>query len=221
MANTTCAVDGCERRRSYRLYCHAHYRRWKRTGEPGAADLRSTYTGPPTCSFEGCGRGRRTLGLCAAHYLQSFHGKELTPIRNRPDTVARDAQGRKQCTVCTDWLPTDRFYRHAKTRDGLTTKCIGCTRSDALRRGYGIVLDQYAEMLTSQNGVCAICGGVNRDGRKLFVDHDHGTGKVRGLLCNLCNRGIGNLRDSVDLLEAAIRYLNEHGARSSRNQSSV
>lgn len=62
-------------------------------------------------------------------------------------------------------------------------------------------------MLVDQNGACAICGGVNKDGRKLFVDHDHATGQVRGLLCNLCNRGIGNMRDSIKLLRAAADYL--------------
>lgn len=221
MAQSTCTVDGCERHRPYKLYCHAHYRRWKRTGDPGPVEVKSAAPDRLVCDFEDCDRPRRSAGLCAAHYLQKFHGKPLTPILRRPDTAARDDQGRKQCTVCSKWLATSSFYNHSKTKDGLTTKCIGCARNDALQRGYGISVDRYAEMLMEQEGVCAICGGVNKDGRKLFVDHDHDTTAVRGLLCNPCNRGIGNLRDSVDLLEAAIRYLREHGARSGKRSRSV
>lgn len=221
MAQSTCTVDGCERHRPYKLYCHAHYRRWKRTGNPGPVEVKSAVPVPPICDFEDCDRPHRTAGLCAAHYLQMFHGKPLTPILRRPDTSARDDQGRKQCSTCTQWLATSSFYSNAKTKDGLATKCIDCARSDALQRGYGISADRYAEMLTEQKGVCAICGGVNKDGRKLFVDHDHDTTAVRGLLCNLCNRGIGNLRDSIAYLEAAIRYLKEHGARSRKHGSSV
>lgn len=76
-----------------------------------------------------------------------------------------------------------------------------------MQRAYGITLDEYEALLTAQRGGCAICSGVNKDGRNLFVDHDHTTGAVRGLLCNLCNRALGNFRDSVDLLDAAITYL--------------
>jgi len=69
-------------------------------------------------------------------------------------------------------------------------------------------------MFLSQNGVCAICSGgetVKTRGtlRRLAVDHDHETGKVRGLLCNRCNNGLGNFRDDPDLLREAIAYLQE------------
>lgn len=218
---STCTVDGCGRHRPYRLYCHAHYRRWKRTGDPGPAEVRSAEPENPICSFANCQRPRRTAGLCAAHYLQKHHGRPLTPILRRPDTTARDSQGRKQCTACNEWLPTTRFYGNAKTKDGLATACLRCRQDSNLQRGYGITADQYDTMFRQQGGVCAICNGVNRDGRKLFVDHDHGTGAVRGLLCNLCNRGIGNLRDSVTLLEAAVSYLKGHGAWSGKQGRSI
>ncbi len=58
-----------------------------------------------------------------------------------------------------------------------------------------------------QNGCCAICGNAFIDSTSAHVDHDHGTGKTRGLLCMLCNTGIGSLRDSIVVLKAAIRYL--------------
>lgn len=69
------------------------------------------------------------------------------------------------------------------------------------------------QMLAAQNGVCAICGKepTKGRGRKLHIDHDHETGKRRGLLCNGCNTGIGSLGDDVSRLQRAIKYLMLHG----------
>ena len=79
---------------------------------------------------------------------------------------------------------------------------------------YGITPQQYAELLTLQNNRCAICGNeesainVNTNKvQKLAVDHCHTTGKVRGLLCQDCNRGIGKFHDDISRLEKAIKYL--------------
>lgn len=71
----------------------------------------------------------------------------------------------------------------------------------------------YAEMLTKQGGVCAICAmpetSINRAGeiKRLSVDHCHETAKVRGLLCMKCNTGLGGMRHDVKVLLEAIRYL--------------
>lgn len=88
------------------------------------------------------------------------------------------------------------------------------TRAYNLSR-YGLTVVAYDEMLEEHGGVCAICGeppkpdGV-RAASRLHVDHDHETGKVRGLLCNHCNRGIGAFRDRPELLELAILYLRSY-----------
>jgi hypothetical protein len=63
--------------------------------------------------------------------------------------------------------------------------------------------------LNKQNNVCGICGGVNKNGKSLHIDHDHKTNIVRGLLCNTCNRSIGYAKDSIDILHKAISYLKE------------
>lgn len=74
-------------------------------------------------------------------------------------------------------------------------------------------------MYVSQNGVCAICGKPetekSRKGnvRSLHVDHNHDTGKVRGLLCGKCNRSIGVLGDSVQILRNAVKYLEHYEAQ--------
>jgi hypothetical protein len=63
-------------------------------------------------------------------------------------------------------------------------------------------------MFADQNGCCAICGVHQSEVSKRFsVDHNHSTGKVRGLLCNHCNRGLGHFRDDPMLLEFAAQYL--------------
>lgn len=78
-------------------------------------------------------------------------------------------------------------------------------RHNQLRTNYGITMEDYQAMLSAQNGVCAICRC--RPDHTLHVDHDHRTGLVRGLLCRNCNRGIGCLRDDLDLLRNAVEYL--------------
>lgn len=88
-------------------------------------------------------------------------------------------------------------------------------RRGLLWRKYGITPDQYDEMFAAQNGVCALCAqpadpnGV-RAASRLHVDHDHETGKVRALLCNHCNRGIGAFRDDPDLMQRASLYVWKH-----------
>jgi hypothetical protein len=71
--------------------------------------------------------------------------------------------------------------------------------------------ERYLQMLESQNNCCFICGG-HQDNfkRQLSVDHNHETGEVRGLLCDACNGGIGRLKDSIQMLEKAIKYLKDY-----------
>jgi Recombination endonuclease VII len=87
--------------------------------------------------------------------------------------------------------------------------------SDPLRleQRYGISMCEYDNRLAAQDGCCAICERhAELVGRPLAVDHDHAIGRVRWLLCDDCNFGLGKFRDRVDLLEAAITYLRDAGA---------
>lgn len=76
-------------------------------------------------------------------------------------------------------------------------------------KSYGLTIAEYRAMVERQNGVCAICHGATVDRRKqrLEIDHDHTTGRVRGLLCSACNVAIGLLRERQDICVAAARYL--------------
>ena len=72
---------------------------------------------------------------------------------------------------------------------------------------YKITLEQYEAMYRDQSGVCKICGALNIAGRRLAVDHDHKTGRIRGLLCSRCNMAIGLFKDDLDLLRRAFEYV--------------
>ena len=111
---------------------------------------------------------------------------------------------------------------HKITEVGRTTtgRCRQCNREAqqqryAERRGvYGDRQRRYDEALAANEGqeCCAICGALESnkiDTRRLNVDHDHETDKIRGLLCGLCNVGLGAFKDDVELLIKAINYLKE------------
>lgn len=77
-----------------------------------------------------------------------------------------------------------------------------------IKARYGISLDDYNEMFKAQNGCCAICGKhQSQHNHRLYVDHNHITGKVRALLCRNCNIGLGHFKDSPELLETAASYV--------------
>jgi hypothetical protein len=88
-------------------------------------------------------------------------------------------------------------------------------RDFQLKSTFGITRDDYNVMLAAQDGKCAICGTTTPGNSRVFnfsVDHNHETDEIRGLLCELCNRGLGHFGDDPERLEAAARYLRKHKA---------
>lgn len=88
-------------------------------------------------------------------------------------------------------------------------------RDKDLRKNYGVTLEWYNEQYAKQQGVCAICGRpetavIRGKLLRLAVDHCHYSGKVRGLLCRMCNNGIGHFLHDTSLLQKAVHYL-QHG----------
>lgn len=86
-----------------------------------------------------------------------------------------------------------------------------------LREKFNITLDDYIKMLDEQNGCCKICKNPETaknvkygNTMMLAVDHNHQTGKVRGLLCSRCNPALGAFNDSIETLKLAIKYLEEY-----------
>lgn len=120
----------------------------------------------------------------------------------------------RRCVACNKWLNQEKYFQQSKGR--YNTVCKNCIneyyRDDRLKRLYGLERGEYDKMYKQQDGKCAICGeedSCNKNGvtRTLSVDHCHNTGKIRGLLCNECNIGLGKFKDNRELLEKAIKYL--------------
>ena len=76
---------------------------------------------------------------------------------------------------------------------------------------YGLTKDQVLELLYNQGQSCAVCKvGLVYPHKNTHIDHDHDTGKIRGILCTNCNTGLGQFKDNVSVLAEAIKYLNEN-----------
>lgn len=80
-------------------------------------------------------------------------------------------------------------------------------KDSLLQKRYGITLEQRQNMLIKQNNCCFTCNKVENESTTLCVDHCHITGKVRGLLCDSCNRAIGFLKDSIEVSQKITQYL--------------
>ncbi len=107
----------------------------------------------------------------------------------------------------------DREYSRvqvAKHRARDPVKAKEYNRIRKLKERFNLTILQYEEMLEIQNHSCAICKKLQSElPQRLCVDHDHATGKIRGLLCHDCNQGLGKFKDSQFNLVEAIEYLNK------------
>lgn len=137
----------------------------------------------------------------------------------------------KICSKCRRALPPDQFWPNKNRADGLNGYCKGCmvARRHELhppigrahlrkpreqlkrvrgRAQYSITNGEYDALFAKQNGTCAICGvPSSQHKRSLHVDHNHKTGRIRGLLCVRCNMAIGCADDSIERLQKMIAYL--------------
>jgi len=102
------------------------------------------------------------------------------------------------------YAATQRQYRQLRRSE---------ERAGHLRRAFGLSLDDDDRMLAEQDGVCAVCGREPRTGTHLHVDHDHDTGRVRGLLCFSCNVAVGQLQHEPGRILRAPEYLDDDAER--------
>lgn len=114
-----------------------------------------------------------------------------------------DLQHRENTCARCRLINTKRSQRYKGTSSGR----IKLRKNTWKRQGFNLTYEEYWAMLLKQEGFCAICD--SGWGQRLKVDHDHVTGKVRGLLCNACNIGLGKLGDQLKSLRKAVRYLEE------------
>jgi hypothetical protein len=97
----------------------------------------------------------------------------------------------------------------AKYRSENKEKIAEGYRRHILRKKFNLTKEDYDQVLANQNGTCAICSLSCETGRDLAVDHDHETGKIRGLLCRNCNVSLGLMKDDPARLRKAAEYLEQ------------
>jgi hypothetical protein len=115
----------------------------------------------------------------------------------------------KACPRCGLKKNSSQFYRAMGKTDGLQSVCKRCNAICQRLSLYGVTEEQFNAMLAAQGGACAICKWIpGVDDGPLQVDHNHITGENRGLLCGLCNRGVGHFRDGIVFINKAIEYIN-------------
>lgn len=122
---------------------------------------------------------------------------------------------RAMCKKCcnkasTAWQTENRQSANAnmrRFRQNNPEKARLIRKRAMVRKVYGITLEEYNEITAAS--CCEICGTKIRPNRKC-LDHDHVTGKIRGLLCNGCNTGIGFFKENPEVMEAAADYIRRH-----------
>ena len=161
--------------------------------------------------------------------------KECRKIK-RPKRLSKP--GYKRCTRCKLEKPLTLFIKTPKAKDGRGYYCGPCRseyykeyrannlaerktcqrrysnspwgqylkRVSLLKASYGLSEGDAVDLMNSQRGCCKICKDSIEE---YHIDHCHKTGRVRGLLCRFCNTGIGMLKDDVNILQQAIKYLND------------
>uniref|UniRef100_UPI00403FE523 endonuclease VII domain-containing protein n=1 Tax=Streptomyces sp. SS7 TaxID=3108485 RepID=UPI00403FE523 len=162
----------------------------------GAIGVQTSVRGRPRKYCPKCAQERISARNKAAKSIRgaTFNCEECGTIGDQ----ASRGRPRKYCPECSKKL------RHSSDRVN-PSKAIYTAH---IKRAYGITAREYEAMLERQGGRCAICAIPSESSkRRLAVDHCHRTGRVRGLLCGLCNTAIGKLKDDPVLLLKAVSYL--------------
>src|SRR5574337_715416 len=133
----------------------------------------------------------------------------------------------KTCTKCGDTKEDSEFYFINKAAGTHHSRCKECvkaysrqykvgkedryrdaSRKHHLKKKFNLSVSDFDRMFTEQDGRCAICNKTSH--KILCVDHDHTTGSVRDLLCDNCNKGLGNFFDNPEIMLSALSYLGKH-----------
>jgi hypothetical protein len=158
------------------------------------------------CSEKGCGQPHQARGLCYNHWKSQARKQQRAQAKEREP---------RNCGFCAAPIPP------TKIRRGPVSYCNRACKDKAriangqnataarkwyLKERYGLTPEQVDDLAAAG---CAICTTQVWNGRhaRPHVDHDHETGKVRGILCSECNTGLGKFKDNPELLRAALRYL--------------
>jgi len=173
------------------------------------------------CKVLRCQNAVRSNGLCTKHYFRVRTHGSTDRAKTKSEVLAE--KGVARCPRCGQEKNLSEFNKDKHTYLGYSIYCRFCNRQKArerylnhkerhkdvqLKSHFDITLEMYKEMESGQDGGCAICGRTRAEnGKSLAVDHCHTSGKVRGLLCNTCNTGLGMFNDSASILRQAVEYL--------------
>jgi hypothetical protein len=142
------------------------------------------------------GYRRKTCNDCMNERQRQRQAKQRDDRRTWKERTKWGAKGGKAAAARGDWLRN--MAPAAKAR---------YIRDANLKALYGIRLVEYERLLEAQGGLCGICHRPPRGTRPLDVDHDHASGRIRGLLCGNCNRAISLLDENPDLFDSAKAYI--------------
>jgi len=173
--------------------------------------------------------------LCRNAYVSAFYAKPGRREAYRESTLAKRGGYKRRihehydCALPESDHPAMKSVGHGhragcRVAEGhlagvsSSNECLTCRRakerkyspSKQLKARHDMTLVEYETLFAKQKGHCAICGEA-QEGLRLAVDHSHQTGNRRGLLCRMCNLGLGNFRDNPSALRSAIRYLSRSG----------
>lgn len=140
---------------------------------------------------------------CSAEYYRQRQEARGRTVREKHKVPL----GHKRCPRCGEIKSRSEWTRNSSAADGLTTYCKTCRavegRARHLRNKYGMTEAERDAMVGEQFGICCIC----LDAPAEHVDHDHGTGRVRGVLCFSCNAALGQFKDRPDVIRRAAAYV--------------
>ena len=123
-------------------------------------------------------------------YKQQYYIENKEHIKNHL-RLYRQKHKKKLNKQCREWYATHKEH----------------VRNYKLQWLYNFSSNEYYNLLKQQNGICAICKQKPSTNKILHIDHNHKNGKIRGLLCNICNQGLGLFKDNPQYLTNATQYL--------------
>ena len=221
-ADGSCAIEGCSRKAGTRNVCSMHYKRIVYQGRVERKNRGGGIRSHPLYSIWAASRQRGVVSEVWEDFNSFVRDVGARPTfeheLHRLDSSKLYGPSNFVWKVPTNLTSNVKDGKIIKFP--LDSKEYAEARKDrGLKKRYGISLRQYWGILTVQGGGCAICGEKEafpaslgkRDkvGRQfsLAVDHNHRTGRVRGILCHNCNQALGLMRDNPDIMRAAASYL--------------
>lgn len=212
-----CSVDGCSRLHYAKTVCRAHYAQVKKYGKITHKVIRQRVPAPEygICEIPGCMEDFYAKGKCKRHYYRDKNGS--TRLNNR---YRYNDDGHRWCNHHQSFHPKESFGHSSEMADGLNGDCKSAKTEQGREWRYGITGEDFKEMLSLQNGLCALCG----ENEATQVDHNHrccpttGSNRktcgkcTRELLCRQCNTKLGHL-EKEGWLEMAMKYIERHGRK--------